>query len=167
MLPATEHGRMSVCNLFRKSIVKERRRSPRVRLHGEVHLQISGLSLRIPAADISVSGVGVLLDEYVLAGKPSGEVGVCRIEAPELGGLRQHHAGTPHRQRATGRLALRVDQRWRSRADPPIQAEVPGGPGYFLIVPLKPGKTLPDSERRHDRRCGAGLPRHPPAFRPA
>ena len=79
---------MSVCNLFRKSIVKERRRSPRVRLHGEVHLQISGLSLRIPAADISVSGVGVLLDEYVLAGKPSGEVGVCRIEAPELGGLR-------------------------------------------------------------------------------
>lgn len=86
MLPATKHGRMSVCNLFRKSIVKERRRSPRVRLHGEVHLQISGLSLRIPAADISVSGVGVLLDEYVLAGKPSGEVGVCRIEAPELGG---------------------------------------------------------------------------------
>ena len=66
---------MSVCNLFRKSIVKERRRSPRVRLHGEVHLQISGLSLRIPAADISVSGVGVLLDEYVLAGKPSGEMG--------------------------------------------------------------------------------------------
>ena len=86
VLPTEEHGRIPIRYLFRINIVKERRRSPRVRLHGEVHLQISGLSLRIPAADISVSGVGVLLDEHVLAGKPSGEVGVCRIEAPELGG---------------------------------------------------------------------------------
>ena len=81
-----EHGKMTLCSLFRKSIVKERRRSSRVRLHGEVHLQIAGADLRIPAADISVSGVGVLLDEHVLAGKPRGAVGLCRIEAPELGG---------------------------------------------------------------------------------
>ena len=67
-------------------IVKERRRSPRVRLQGQVHLQMSGRSLYFPAADISVSGVGVLVDESVLGGKPSGEVGVCRIESPELGG---------------------------------------------------------------------------------
>ncbi len=67
-------------------IVKERRRSPRVRLQGQVHLQMSGRNLHFPAADISVSGVGVLVDESVLGGKPSGEVGVCRIESPELGG---------------------------------------------------------------------------------
>lgn len=66
--------------------MKERRRSPRVRLQGQVHLQMSGRSLYFPAADISVSGVGVLVDESVLGGKPSGEVGVCRIESPELGG---------------------------------------------------------------------------------
>lgn len=47
---------------------------------------MSGLNLRFPAADISVSGVGVLVDENILGGKPSGEVGICRIEAPELGG---------------------------------------------------------------------------------
>ena len=67
-------------------IVKERRRSPRVRLQGQVHLQMPGRYLHFPAADISVSGVGVLVDESVLGGGPSGEVGVCRIESPELGG---------------------------------------------------------------------------------
>ena len=39
-----------------------------------------------PAADISVSGVGVLIDEAVFGAKPSGEVGVCRIESADLGG---------------------------------------------------------------------------------
>jgi len=79
-------GECSPHQSLRIAIVKERRRSPRVRLQGQVHLQMSGRSLYFPAADISVSGVGVLVDESVLGGKPSGEVGVCRIESPELGG---------------------------------------------------------------------------------
>ena len=40
----------------------------------------------LPAADISVSGVGVLIDAAVLGARPSGEVGVCRIESSDLGG---------------------------------------------------------------------------------
>lgn len=37
-----------------------------------------------PAADISVSGVGVMLDVAVLGAKPTGEVGTCTIESPDL-----------------------------------------------------------------------------------
>jgi len=47
---------------------------------------MGGLHLDLPAADISVSGVGVLIDASVLGAKPSGEVGVCRIESSDLGG---------------------------------------------------------------------------------
>jgi len=47
---------------------------------------MGGHTLELPAADISVSGVGVLIDASVLGARPSGEVGVCRIDAPELGG---------------------------------------------------------------------------------
>lgn len=69
-----------------KLILKERRRSPRVYLKGHVYLSIGGHNLDLPAADISVSGIGVLIDEALFGGKPSGEVGVCRIESPDLGG---------------------------------------------------------------------------------
>ena len=68
------------------AIVRERRRSPRVRLQGEISLRLGGQALRLPAADISVSGVGVLIEERVFGAKPSGEVGICRIDSPDLGG---------------------------------------------------------------------------------
>jgi hypothetical protein len=55
-------------------------------LKGHVSLSIGGHNLELPAADISVSGVGVLIDAAILGTKPSGEVGVCRIESPDLGG---------------------------------------------------------------------------------
>ena len=67
-------------------IVRERRRSPRVYLKGHVYLSLGGHNLELPAADISVSGVGVLIDASLLGTKPSGEVGVCRIDSPDLGG---------------------------------------------------------------------------------
>jgi hypothetical protein len=66
--------------------VRERRRAPRVCLKGHVLLSLGGRNLDLPAADISVSGVGVLIDAALLGSRPSGEVGVCRIESPDLGG---------------------------------------------------------------------------------
>jgi len=69
-----------------KIIVRERRRSPRVCLMGHVSLSMGGHNLELPSADISVSGVGVLIDASVLDARPSGEVGVCRIDSPDLGG---------------------------------------------------------------------------------
>lgn len=66
--------------------MRERRRSPRVYLKGHVSLSLGGQCLELPAADISVSGVGVLIDASVLGAKPSGEVGVCRIDSDDLGG---------------------------------------------------------------------------------
>ena len=56
--------------------MKERRRSPRVFLKGNVYLSLGGHHL----------GIGVLIDEAVFVAKPSGEVGVCRIDSPDLGG---------------------------------------------------------------------------------
>jgi len=47
---------------------------------------MGGHCLELPSADISVSGVGVLIDASVLDARPSGEVGVCRIDSPDLGG---------------------------------------------------------------------------------
>ena len=67
--------------------MRERRRAPRVLLNGHVTLSIGGRDLCLPAADISLSGIGVLLDAAWLGNKPSGEVGICRIESPDLGGL--------------------------------------------------------------------------------
>lgn len=66
--------------------MRERRRAPRVFLKGHVYLRLGGQSLDLPAADISVSGIGVLIDAAVLGARPSGEVGVCRIESSDLGG---------------------------------------------------------------------------------
>ncbi|MBP5987347.1 MAG: PilZ domain-containing protein [Azonexus sp.] len=66
--------------------MRERRRAPRVCLQGHVYLSLGGQNLDLPAADISVSGVGVLIDAAVLGTRPSGEVGICRIESTELGG---------------------------------------------------------------------------------
>jgi len=64
--------------------VRERRRFHRFNLQGRVRLQLGGTSFEFPAADISVNGVGVLLDVAVFGSKPSGEVGICTIESPDL-----------------------------------------------------------------------------------
>ena len=64
--------------------MRERRRFNRFNLQGRVQLQLGGKLFEFPAADISVSGVGVMLDVAVLGAKPTGEVGVCTIESPDL-----------------------------------------------------------------------------------
>lgn len=65
-------------------IVRERRRNHRFNLQGKVLLELGGQRFEFPAADISVSGVGVMLDVAVLGAKPSGAVGFCTIESPDL-----------------------------------------------------------------------------------
>lgn len=65
-------------------IVRERRRNHRFNLQGKVLLELGGQRFEFPAADISVSGVGVMLDVAVLGAKPSGAVGICTIESPDL-----------------------------------------------------------------------------------
>lgn len=64
--------------------MRERRRFNRFNLQGRVQLQLGGRLFEFPAADISVSGVGVMLDVAVLGAKPTGEVGICTIESPDL-----------------------------------------------------------------------------------
>ena len=68
----------------RDRIVRERRRFHRFNLQGRVQLQLGGKRFEFPAADISVTGVGVMLDVAVLGAKPAGEVGTCVIESPDL-----------------------------------------------------------------------------------
>lgn len=64
--------------------MRERRRCRRALLKGHVHLSLGGRDYEFPLADVSVSGVGVMLDVAVFGAKPSGAVGICRIESPEL-----------------------------------------------------------------------------------
>lgn len=64
--------------------MRERRRSSRFAIQGKVTLELGGRTLHFPAADISVSGVGIMLDVAVLGSKPHGQVGMCRIESPDL-----------------------------------------------------------------------------------
>ncbi len=64
--------------------MRERRRSQRSFLSGRVHLNLGGKHYEFPLADVSVSGVGIMLDEAVLGGRPAGQVGTCRIESQEL-----------------------------------------------------------------------------------
>lgn len=66
------------------SILRERRRSNRFNLQGRVRLTLAGREFEFPAADISVTGLGVMLDIGLLGHKPSGEVGFCRIESTDL-----------------------------------------------------------------------------------
>ena len=47
---------------------------------------MAGRHFEFPAADISTSGIGVLLDAAVLGVRPSGAVGHCTIESGELDG---------------------------------------------------------------------------------
>lgn len=77
---------MGKCSLIhqRDRIVRERRRSNRFNLQGRVQLQIGGKHFEFPAADISVTGVSVMLDMAALGAKPAGEVGTCTIESPDL-----------------------------------------------------------------------------------
>lgn len=64
--------------------MKERRRANRFQLTGKVSVSLGGQQLNVPTADISVSGLGVMLDVAVLGPKPSGEVGLCTIDSPDL-----------------------------------------------------------------------------------
>lgn len=64
--------------------MRERRRSRRTFLKGRVYLSLGGKDYEFPLADVSVSGVGVMLDVAVFGAKPSGAVGICRIESAEL-----------------------------------------------------------------------------------
>lgn len=64
--------------------MRERRRFHRFNLQGRVQLQLGGKKFEFPAADISVTGIGILLDVAVLGAKPAGEVGLCTIDSPDL-----------------------------------------------------------------------------------
>lgn len=64
--------------------MRERRRSNRFNLRGKVCLELGGRRFEFPSADLSDTGVGILLDVAVLGAKPSGEVGFCTIESPDL-----------------------------------------------------------------------------------
>ena len=64
--------------------MRERRRFHRFNLQGRVQLQLGGKRYEFPTADISVNGIGVMLDVAVLGAKPAGEVGTCIIESPDL-----------------------------------------------------------------------------------
>ena len=71
---------------IRDFTVRERRRCNRFNLRGKVCLDLGGKRFEFPSADISVSGVGIMLDIAVLGAKPSGEVGFCTIASPDLAG---------------------------------------------------------------------------------
>lgn len=77
---------MGKCGVIyrRVDIVRERRRFHRFNLQGRVQLDLGGKHFEFPAADISVTGVGVMLNVAVLGAKPAGEVGICIIESPDL-----------------------------------------------------------------------------------
>lgn len=62
--------------------MRERRRSSRLHLQGHVYLRLGEQDFEFPVADISVSGLGITLDVAVLGARPSGLVGICRIESP-------------------------------------------------------------------------------------
>lgn len=64
--------------------MRERRRFNRYSLQGKVFLHLAGKKIEVPAADISVTGVGIFLDSALFGTKPTGEVGSCRIESPDL-----------------------------------------------------------------------------------
>lgn len=64
--------------------MRERRRNHRRHLLGRVRLELGDKVFEFPAADISVSGVGVLLDLPVVGERPHGQVGICLIDSPDL-----------------------------------------------------------------------------------
>ena len=80
---------------------------------------MGGKTLRLPAADISVSGVGVLIEERIFGAKPSGEVGLCRIDSPDLGGSIEAFVSVM-RIRRIGSLNL-VGLRFESISDEQLQ----------------------------------------------
>ena len=64
--------------------MRERRRYQRFNLRGKIKLRLGKCDYDLPAADISVSGIGVMLDIALFGTKPTGEVGVCHIESTDL-----------------------------------------------------------------------------------
>ena len=99
--------------------VRERRRHHRFNLHGRVRLELGDRQFEFPAADISTSGIGVLLDAAVLGGKPSGAVGHCIIESPELSGTVDAYVSIM-RMRRLGEQIL-VGLRFESISDEQLQ----------------------------------------------
>lgn len=79
-----ERGKIQPHYSTNEIAVRERRRFHRFNLQGRVQLQLGGKCYEFPAADISVNGIGVMLDVAVLGAKPAGEVGTCVIESPDL-----------------------------------------------------------------------------------
>ena len=95
--------------------MRERRRSHRLSLRGRVQLRLGGQYFDFPVADISVTGLGILLDDAALGHKPSGEVGNCTIESPQLGGPIEAYVSVM-RIRRVGRQHL-VGLRFESISD--------------------------------------------------
>ena len=95
--------------------MRERRRSHRFDLHGRVQLKLGGRQFEFPMADISVSGVGVILDVAVLGAKPGGQVGICTIESSQLAGPIETYVSVM-RIRRVGRQHL-VGLRFESISD--------------------------------------------------
>lgn len=62
----------------------ERRRDKRFDLAGTMVLDAGGQRYRLPAVDISRTGLGVLLDAEILGQKPNGQVWACTIESNDL-----------------------------------------------------------------------------------
>jgi hypothetical protein len=85
--------------------VRERRRAHRVRISGNARLCFGDLRVDLPLADISVSGIGVLVEDDTLSGKPAGQVGICTIDAPDLGEPFEVYV-SPMRTRRIGNVRL-------------------------------------------------------------
>lgn len=85
--------------------MRERRRAHRVRISGKARLTLGDLRIDLPLADISVSGIGVLVEEDTLAGKPAGQVGICIIDSPDLGEPLEAYV-SPMRTRRIGNIRL-------------------------------------------------------------
>lgn len=95
--------------------MKERRRFNRFPLQGSVSLQLAGKSIEVPAADISLAGVGLFLDSALFGLKPTGEVGLCRIESPDLACVIDAYVSVMRIQRLGRRYLLGL--RFESIAD--------------------------------------------------
>lgn len=64
--------------------MRERRRDLRFNLNGKLTLEFAGRIETFFVADISVSGVGVMMDRPVFGMRPNGIVGRCLVESPDL-----------------------------------------------------------------------------------
>ncbi len=91
--------------------MRERRRSSRFHLQGRVRLDLGERHWEFPSADVSVGGIGVMLDSTVPGTRPAGEVGICVIDSPDLTGPVQAYVSVMRVRRIGHRylLGLRFD----------------------------------------------------------